>query len=69
VFLLPTSGAPAARCASCLEERRRQSFPDRGAMCVEEPEDAERLGFGDAGVEEPAKFPLAQVRVDCSVQN
>lgn len=38
-------------------------------MCVEEPKDAERFGFGDPGVEEPAKFPLAQVRVDGWVHN
>uniref|UniRef100_A0A804R1K7 protein-serine/threonine phosphatase n=1 Tax=Zea mays TaxID=4577 RepID=A0A804R1K7_MAIZE len=34
-------------------------------MCVEEPKDAERFGFGDPGVEEPAKFPLAQMERVC----
>ncbi|OEL36790.1 putative protein phosphatase 2C 54 [Dichanthelium oligosanthes] len=34
-------------------------------MCVEEQEDAEKLGFGEDGIEEPAEFPLAQMERVC----
>ena len=38
-------------------------------MCAEEPEDTERFGFGEEGVEEAAEFPLGQVGAHSSVQN
>ena len=38
-------------------------------MCAEEPEDTERFGFGEEGVEEAAESPLGQVGAHCSVQN